>query len=72
MTYGKYDVLPVAVNSKAFGMGDRQISEELEQIFKSPSLKFTACIIKKYDVDYVYFSDILPGRFYSPNERNFY
>jgi hypothetical protein len=73
ITFGKFDVLevqPSTLEATTSG-GDRRINQELNEIFLSADTSSTACIIEKYNVDFVYVSThILPGRFYTPEQIN--
>jgi hypothetical protein len=71
ITFGKFDVLevqPSTIEATTSG-GDRRINQELNEIFLSADASNTACILKKYKVDFVYVSTHnLPGRFYTPEQ----
>ena len=71
--FEKFDVLrvqPSQVESSIEGGtagGDRSINMELYEIFRSPYIAPTACVLKKYDVDFVSVSmHNLPERYYTP------
>jgi hypothetical protein len=72
-TYGKFEVLATSPgSSRSIGRADLVVNNELNQILTSPNVKSTACILKKYDIDYVYISDMIQGRWYSPEKGDIY
>ena len=72
-TYGKFDVLSVSQDVPgSLGEGDRQINSELNRLLLRPMENETACIVKKYNVGYLYISDQINGRWYHPQSENYY
>jgi hypothetical protein len=72
-TYGKFEVLTVHPGgTQNLGKLAKPINDELDQILTSPDIRSTACVIKKYDIDYIYISDRIPGKWYSPHKGDVY
>jgi hypothetical protein len=72
-TFEKFIVLPVRGIPTAENVtGDDRVNSELFRIYSSPTIPSTACILKKYDVDFIYLSDALPGRMYDSQQIWFY
>jgi hypothetical protein len=77
VTYGNFDVLAIGPDRPANDEvdeleGDARINSELVKLLRSPDVESTACILSKYDIDYIYISDRIPGRYYSPFLRDVY
>jgi hypothetical protein len=72
-TYGKFDVLSVSQDTPgSMGEGDRQINSELNRLLLKPLENETACIVKKYNVEFLFISDQINGRWYHPQSENYY
>jgi hypothetical protein len=72
-TYGKFDVLSVSQDVPgSLGEGDSQINSELNRLLLKPMENETACIVKKYNVEYLYISDRINDRWYHPQSENYY
>jgi hypothetical protein len=54
------------------GEGDRQINSELNRLLLKPLENETACIVKKYNVEFLFISDQINGRWYHPQSENYY
>ena len=67
-SFGKFEVLEPQIPAleSTLGGADQKINHELNEIFLSSDIPSTACVIKKYDVDFIYVTaHSLPGRFYT-------
>jgi hypothetical protein len=76
-TYGKFDVVAIGPYRPVIGKeaeleGDARIHRELVKLLRSPDVESTSCIIYKYDIDYIYISDEIAGRYYPPFLRDVY
>jgi hypothetical protein len=73
-TFGKFDVLEIQPSFEESGTGgrDTRLNQELSRIFLYPNTKRTACVIDTFDIDFIYLSDRLPGRFYGSEQNEYY
>ena len=74
-SFGKFEVLEPQIPAleSTLGGADQKINHELNEIFLSSDIPSTACVIKKYDVDFIYVTaHSLPGRFYTDEQRIYY
>jgi len=66
-TYGKFEILSVLPSDiPHLSKADKLMNDELAQIITYPDGEITSCVLKKYGIDYVYISDMISGRWYSP------
>jgi hypothetical protein len=63
--FNVYEVLP-ADWGEELSIKDKKINSEFLEILQNPASKNSSCIINKYDINYIYTSDKLADRFYSP------
>jgi hypothetical protein len=58
--------------AKDFGdqmsLEDKEINDDLLHIIKNPAGQFSACVLKKFNIDYLYIADNLAYRFYTPHQ----
>jgi hypothetical protein len=47
---------------------DKEINDDFLSIIKNPASPSSACLLKKYDISYLYIADNLPQRFYSEHQ----
>lgn len=64
--YDKMRVLEVlpAQDEQYLSSLDRSINKDLRSILEDPNSEETKNVIRKYNIHYVYISDVLPGRWY--------
>jgi hypothetical protein len=66
--YDEYNVFEVVSQDIADTLGakDKQINNELSNAFYQSNNIESGCLFKKYEVDYIFVSDDLFGRYYTP------
>ena len=73
MTYGHYDVLGIQpMNTGFLAKKGSSVNDELHQLLSDHDEGSISCIIKKYDVNYLYVSDKISGRWYNPAKSDDY
>jgi hypothetical protein len=62
--YNVYEVVDMELGSQISSQ-DNEINQDLLSIVKQPGSKSSACLLKKFAVDYLYIPDDLNQRFYT-------
>jgi hypothetical protein len=65
--YNIYEALDRNAGSQ-LNSKDKEINDNFLAIIKNPASSSSACILKKYDISYLYIADDLPQRFYSEHQ----
>lgn len=71
LTFSKYRVLEVESEDLENGLGlaDRILNRQFRSVIENPNSNESIEILNKYNVRYLYFSDILPDRWYTDEQR---
>lgn len=71
LTFSKYRVLEVESEDLENGLGlaDRKLNRQFRSVIENPNSNYSTDILNKYNVTYLYFSDILPDRWYTDGQR---
>ena len=71
-SYGRYSVYEVYSEDLSNWMSenDKQINDDLRTILEFPNSVQAKCVLQGYNVQYVFISDLLPDRFYTPYQLN--
>ena len=74
LLYDQYNVYEASSKDYGdqFSSKDREINEDLLSIVQNPASQSSACILKEFDIDYVYIADNLFHRFYTSHQYAVY
>jgi hypothetical protein len=65
--YNAYEALPQDYGDQASSK-DKEINQDLLSIVQHPASHSSACVLKKFDIDYLYIADNLFQRFYTSHQ----
>lgn len=68
--YDRYPVLEVETGEieDSLSVGDRAINQELRQLIEDPQSDRIPEMLKKYNIEYIFLSDVLPDRWYPESQ----
>ena len=71
VVFDRFDVLEVETQEfeSSLSQTDRQINSELRSLIEEPQGTQADTILKKYNIEYLFFSDLMQGRWYPDSQR---